>query len=359
LRYYSRAMYSLPIMTDTQIPPPAPDAAHRGGGLWDQHGRQIRDLRLSVTDRCNFRCQYCMEPDVRFLPRMSLLTLKEYVRVADLFQRLGVTKIRLTGGEPTLFSALDELIDELGAMGFEDMAMTTNGSLVTPQRLLRWKRGGLRRLTFSLDSLDPERVAMITRSTTPLEKVLDAIKAAIAADLNPVKINAVIMRGVNDSEIPAFAELARQLGVDVRLIEFMPLDSARAWSRDRLVPARDVMEALHKVHGLEQMEADHAHSTSQNWRFTDGTPGRIGVIAPVTQPFCGACHRIRMTAEGCVRPCLFSDTEWDLRPLLRGGGTDEQIMKRIVDATWPKQAGHGITSPSFVQPRRTMSSIGG
>jgi len=352
-------MISLPVVNPAHVPPQAPRTAHRAKGLFDSHGRVIRDVRLSVTDRCNYRCIYCMDPDFRYMPKQELLSLDEYVTVARILAGLGARKIRITGGEPTLYAELDSLIQQIAALDVPDLSMTTNGSLVTAERARRWKSLGLGRLTLSLDSLRPDRVRAITRTKTSPETVVDAIRCARDAGLGPIKVNAVVMRGVNDDELADFADFARTHDVDMRLIEFMPLDSEHAWSRDKVFPASKMLERIAARHALERVGDDAPSSTSMNYRFADGAPGRIGLIAPVTRPFCGACSRLRITADGKVRPCLFSHDEWDLRAVLRQGGSDEDIIQFLTDATWTKQPGHGINAEDFHQPARTMSAIGG
>lgn len=353
---------TLPVISSIdqrREPPAAPPDVRAGNRLIDAHGRTIRDLRLSVTDRCNYRCIYCMDPDFRYMPKRELLTLEEYVRIVRVLSTLGVEKLRLTGGEPTLYPELLSLMRELGRMPLTDIAMTTNGSLMSEQSARAWREAGLKRMTLSLDSTRPERIREITRTNTTLEKSIDAIRAAHAAGLKPVKINAVAMRGVNDDELAEFATFAREHDVDMRLIEFMPLDSSRAWSRKDVVTAAEILAAIRSRYELVRVNDDAADSTSMNFTFADGAPGRIGIIAPVSRPFCGACSRLRITADGKVRPCLFSHEEWDIRTPLRGGASDEELARAIIDAVWTKQAGHGIGSDSFVQPERTMSSIGG
>ena len=340
-------------------PPRAPERAHRPGHLLDSHGRRIQDARISLTDRCNFRCVYCMEPGDRFLPKMELLDLDEYTRLVDVLIELGIRTLRLTGGEPTLYPQLDELIEVVGAKGLDDLAMTTNGSLLDPDRLRQWRADGLRRLTFSLDTLREDRMAEITRSRTTVRQVLDAIEQARDAGFPRPKVNAVVIRGINDDEVADFAELARQRDLDMRFIEFMPLDSNRAWHRGHVVDADEMLGAIRDRFDLLADPTSGPHSTSMNWTFADGAPGRIGMIAPVSRPFCGACNRLRITAEGRIRPCLFSHEEWDIRSLLRDGSDDESIAAEIVDMVWTKQAGHGIDRADFVQPERTMSAIGG
>jgi cyclic pyranopterin phosphate synthase len=342
-------------------PPAAPARARAepAGRLVDSHGRVIRDLRLSITDRCNFRCVYCMDPDVRFMDADELLHVDELVRVARVGAALGVRKVRLTGGEPAVHPRLTDIIAGVAALPVEDVAITTNGSLMEEARLRAWRDAGLGRVTVSLDSVRPERFAAVTRSRTPPRRVIDGIAAARRVGFNAVKVNAVIVRGYNDDEVVPLAGLSRELGVEVRFIEFMPLDSAHAWDRSRVVPADEIVRRVGAAWPLRPLGRDDESSTALTWEFADGAPGRIGVIAPVTRPFCGACSRLRITADGKVRPCLFSTREWDLRPLLRAGAGDDALADFLVDATWTKQAGHGISSAGFVQPERPMSAIGG
>jgi GTP 3',8-cyclase len=346
---------------------PAPLQAHRSAQsrrLIDSHGRTIRDLRLSVTDRCNFRCLYCMEPGIRFLPKMQLLRAHELIRLARICAELGIDKIRLTGGEPLVYPELDDVIRgirEATASGPAppEIALTTNGALLNPARLGALRRAGLSRITISIDSVDPARFASITRSSTPSSMIVQAIEAAIVAGLFPVKVNAVILRGMNEDEIPALAGLARELGIEMRFIEFMPLDSGRTWDRSQLVSADEILQRISDVFPLTAVERTDPSSTAATFRFADGAPGSIGMIAPVTRPFCNQCSRLRITADGKIRPCLFSNQEWDLRPLLRDGATDQDIAAFLIDATWTKQAGHGISSEGFTPPDRHMAAIGG
>jgi len=345
-------------VTASQVPPAAPAQSARNR-LIDSHGRTIHDLRLSVTDRCNYRCIYCMDPDFRYMPKRELLHREEYVRIVRVCAMLGVRKVRITGGEPTLYPELLPLIQELSALGLNDLAMTTNGSRLTNDAARSMRAAGLTRLTLSLDSLRPERSKSITRTHSGPEVVITAMRAARAAGLSPIKVNAVIMRGVNDDELADFAGFAREHDIDMRLIEFMPLDSSRAWSRELVVGSDEMLARIRERYELVAVGDDGPHSTSLNFTFADGSPGRIGIIAPVTRPFCGACNRLRITADGKVRPCLFSTQEWDLRAVMRSGGDDEAVGRFLIDSTWTKQAGHGIGSDSFVQPERTMSAIGG
>ncbi|MCP3905479.1 MAG: GTP 3',8-cyclase MoaA [Planctomycetes bacterium] len=341
------------------MPPPAPAEARRAGRLHDAHGRVIRDLRLSVTDRCNYRCVYCMDPDHRYMPKRDLLTVDEYLAVARGARDLGIDKIRITGGEPTLYPDLDVLLEGLGALGFEDVALTSNGSLIDEAMARRWSERGLRRLTLSLDSVRDERVNEITRTNATPAGVIRAITAARAAGLDPIKVNAVVMRGRNDDEIADFADFARTHAIDMRLIEWMPLDSGRTWDREVVVTATEMLAAIERRHALVPVDRTDPHATALNFAFADGAPGRIGIIASVTRAFCGACSRLRVTADGKVRPCLFSHEEWDLKPLLRRSGTEPDVAAFIADAMWTKQAGHGIGADGFEPPERGMSAIGG
>lgn len=354
-------MTELPVINQPASPPPeAPARAARDGRLYDSHGRVITDLRLSITDRCNYRCVYCMDPAHRYMPKRELLSVDEYVAVAGACRALGITKLRVTGGEPTLHPDFDTLLERLGRVGFADIALTTNGSRFDLDAAGRWREAGLRRITLSLDSLRPDRVQAITRTASTPATVIRAIHAAHAAGLRPVKVNAVVMRGVNDDEVADFADFAREHAVDMRFIEWMPLDSGHTWKRGAVVSADEMLRAIETRHALIPVDAHDPHATALEFTFADGAPGRIGIIASVTRAFCGACSRMRITADGKVRPCLFSHAEYDLRPLLRSPERTPAALHRfIVDAMWTKQPGHGIDTESFTQPTRTMSAIGG
>jgi cyclic pyranopterin phosphate synthase len=344
---------SLPMIS--AAPPVAPKQTENE--LHDSHGRQIKDLRLSVTDRCNFRCIYCMEPDVKYLPKMELLTLDEYIRLAAIAKTLGITKLRITGGEPTLYPQLNELIDAVGKLGFDDIALTTNGSTMTRDMAEQWKQSGLRRVTVSLDTLKPSRKDAITRSHTSLKDVIASIDIARDVGLTPVKVNAVILRGVNDDEVADFAQFAKDHEIDMRLIEFMALDAGKNWNRNDVVSATEMKQRIEQEHTLIKEEDSHS-STSMNYGFGSGK-GRIGFIASVTQSFCGACDRLRIMADGTVRPCLFSDDEWSIRSLFRSGASDGELRQFIQDAVFAKSAGHSMGHKDFVRPTKTMSRIGG
>lgn len=353
------AALGLHVLHHGRTPAARPAGAGDQRRLIDSHGRAIRDLRLSITDRCNFRCVYCMNPDVRFAAQRDLLSVAELLRLARLCIALGVERIRLTGGEPTLHPELDAIIAGVAALGVSDLSMTTNGSLIESDRLIEWKRLGLRRLTFSLDSIRPEVFAAMTRSRTAVGEVAQAIRKAKAAGLEPVKVNAVVVRGWNEGEVAGLARLAAELDFEMRFIEYMPLDSGRQWEPSKLVPAEEILIRVREAGEIVLLGKAEASSTSDTWVFEDGRPGRIGVIAPVTRPFCGACSRLRITADGKIRPCLFSLDEFDLRAPMRAGADDAELQRLLLDATWGKQAGHGITSPEFQQPDRPMSAIGG
>lgn len=332
------------------------------GPLLDAFGRVHTDLRLSVTDRCNLRCTYCMpEEGVRFLARQQLLTYEEITRVAAVARRLGIRTVRLSGGEPLVRRDLDRLVAMLAGAGFDDIALTTNAMLLGNQAE-RLAAAGLRRVNVSCDSLDPRRFAAIRRGGD-LVQVLAAMDAAEAAGLSPVKVNVVLVRGINDDEVEGFAEFGRSSGRTVRFIEFMPLDGSDSWDRASVVPSAEVVERVGRRWPLEPVAGAVAAPASR-FRYVDGS-GEIGVIASVTQPFCADCDRLRLTAEGNVRNCLFAREEISVRDLLRGEGqADGDRVDRLVEvalrrAVWRKRAGHGIGEPGFARPQRTMSMIGG
>ena len=325
--------------------------------LHDKFGRQITDVRISVTDRCNFRCVYCRSADPEnYRPEEELLTWDELVRVARVLRGLGLEKVRVTGGEPMVRPGVVEFIARLRDLGFPDLSMTTNGQLLA-ERCEPLVRAGLQRINISLDSLDAEKFERVTR-TRKFQSVMDGIHAAQASALKPVKVNAVLVRGLNDDEVEAFAELARRTGIVMRFIEFMPLDADRHWSRELVVPAAEVRRRIEARWPLEQIP--HAVSeTARKFRFADGAPGEIGLISPVTEPFCGHCSRIRVTADGKLRTCLFSQEDHDLRPLVRNGASDEKLAGYIERMVMEKEAGHRINEPDFKPPSRTMVFIGG
>ena len=323
--------------------------------LVDPFGRTVRDLRISVTDRCNFRCQYCMPAEgMQWLPREEILSFEEIERFARIcIQAFGFNGIRLTGGEPLVRAHLPELVQRLARLGV-DVALTTNGATLR-LHASALADAGLKRINISLDSLQKERFLELTRRDE-LDRVLDGIDAALDAGLNPVKINAVMMRGINDDEIVDFAEFGRNKGVTVRFIEFMPLEAGDVWNEGLVVPAQEIVETINRVLPLEPVV--RGNEPAERWRYSDGN-GEVGVIASVTKPFCGNCDRVRLTAEGQFRTCLFAVDEFDMRALLRSEVRDEVVAKAISDAVGTKWAGHAIGQVNFIRPKRTMSQIGG
>jgi cyclic pyranopterin phosphate synthase len=331
--------------------------------LVDPFGRVVRDLRISVTDRCNFRCTYCMpEEGMQWTPRSEILTFEEIERLARIcVERFGFDGIRLTGGEPTIRAHITTLVGKLAALRVGgdgdpiDLAMTTNGSTLR-HCAHDLKVAGLNRLNISLDTLDRRKFEQMTRRDE-LDHVLHGIAAAQEAGFAPIKINAVVERGVNDGEIVELARFGRQNGLEVRFIEFMPLDASDAWQRAQVVGQDEIVAAIAAEWPLELMPARGA-APADRWRYVDGG-GTVGVIPTVTKPFCGDCDRVRLTADGQFRTCLFATDEFDMRAALRNGETDDQIATRIEAAVGTKWAGHRINQVNFVRPTRTMSQIGG
>lgn len=325
--------------------------------LTDSFGRVVRDLRVSVTDRCNFRCSYCMPAEgMVWQDRAELLTFEEITRVVGVCtSRLGVEGVRITGGEPTVRAHLPVLVRQLASLPARpDLAMTTNGASM---RLMAedLRAAGLDRVNISCDSLRRERFAEITRRDA-LPAVLDGIAAAKAAGFDPVKVNCVLMRGVNDDEILDFAEFGRAEGVSIRFIEFMPLDAEDRWQAGSVVPSSEVLDTIAGRFPIEPVA--HGPEPASRFRYADGA-GEVGVIASVTQPFCASCDRVRVTADGQFRTCLFALEETDLRAVVRGGGSDDDLEAAIRRAVAGKWAGHQIGNVTFVRPPRSMSQIGG
>jgi cyclic pyranopterin phosphate synthase len=366
-----RLSVTSPVTTPVTVSvrPHRPDATEGGHGrdgadgrivegpLRDRYGRLHDDLRISVTDRCNLRCVYCMpEEGMTFLPHAEVLSFEEIERVARVARDLGVRAIRLTGGEPLVRRGIVDLVGRLKGLGFEDIAMTTNATRLAPLAgpLVE---AGLNRVNISCDSLRPDRFAALRRRGD-LATVLQAMDVAEECGLAPLKVNVVLLRGRNDDEVLDFAAFARDTGRVVRFIEFMPLDAQGEWGPEQLVPGREVFERVNAVWPLEEVPDADRVAPAVRFRFVDGR-GEIGLISTVTEPFCGTCNRLRLTADGSIRNCLFSDDEHVVRDLLRSGGSDEDIALVLRRAVWAKFPGHAINEPQFLRPHRSMSMIGG
>jgi GTP 3',8-cyclase len=348
------------------------------GSLIDSHGRVLRDLRVSLTDRCNFRCLYCLPeteaaqnfyrgrwanlPDSKpilqeWAPKSELLTFEEIERVVRLSVGLGIQKIRLTGGEPLLRRDVEQLVARISVIpGLADLAMTTNGFLF-PQKARALRDAGLQRISFSLDSLDRDNFKKIT-GRDGLSLVLESIGIAQELGFNPIKVNAVVIRGLNDHEVETLAQFGKERGLAMRFIEFMPLDSARAWLKELVVPGHELLKRLRDRFDLRPVADTNLSSTSKRWCFNDGA-AEVGIIAPVSEPFCGHCNRLRLTADGKIRTCLFSVQEHDLRSQLRAQATDAQIEEWLQTVVLGKEARHHIGEADFVSASRSMSCIGG
>ncbi|HVK59396.1 MAG TPA: GTP 3',8-cyclase MoaA [Candidatus Kapabacteria bacterium] len=349
--------------------------------LTDSFGRVMRDLRVSLTDRCNFRCVYCLpeteaaanfyrgrfdplkNPNPKRLPlpplkpRAEILTFEEIERLVRVAVGLGIEKIRLTGGEPLLRKDVEQLVASISAIpGVKDLALTSNGFLF-PQKGEALRKAGLHRISFSMDSLDAANFQKIT-GRNGLHEVQQAIALARQLGMRPVKVNAVIIRDINDHEIESLAEFAAEQELQFRFIEFMPLDSSRGWMKDLVVSGREILDRLSKRFDLEPVTSANKAETARRWRLR-GTQAEIGIIAPVTEPFCGHCNRLRLTADGKIRTCLFSLHEHDLKTPLRTGASDAQIEEQLKAIVLQKEARHHIGEKDFVQPERTMSCIGG
>ncbi|WP_433355365.1 GTP 3',8-cyclase MoaA [Micromonospora saelicesensis] len=329
------------------------------GVLVDRYGRVARDLRVSLTDKCNLRCTYCMPAEgLPWLAGPELLSDEEIVRLVRVaVELLGVTEVRFTGGEPLIRPGLVDIVTAVAALEPRPrVSLTTNG--IGLDRLAPALRAaGLDRVNVSLDTLDPDRFTKLTRRPR-LDAVLAGLAGAAAAGLNPVKINSVLMRGVNEDEAPALLRFALDHDYQLRIIEQMPLDAQHGWARDTMVTAEEILASLRTVFGLSPDPVERGAAPAETW-LVDGGPARVGVIASVTRPFCGDCDRTRLTADGQVRACLFATEESDLRAALRAGADDDELARRWRTAMWGKRAGHGIDDPTFLQPTRPMSAIGG
>jgi cyclic pyranopterin phosphate synthase len=347
---------SLPIF---QIPVSRPAGAEVPR-LKDSHGRVIHDLRVSITDRCNYKCVYCRTGEHG--AQYPELGIEEYLRIIRLFVDLGITKVRLTGGEPLLRHGLLDLVRELASLRTIfgeplDLALTTNGHLL--DGLAKpLKQAGLNRVTISMDAVDAPTFERITRVPGSYAAVLGGVRAAREANLTPIKINCVLLRGFNDDQVESFAHFARREDVIVRFIEFMPLEEGRRWTPDIVVPLREIVERIGRVMPLKELPPNEAGETARRYTFEDGK-GEIGIIAPVTQAFCGACSRVRLTSDGKIRTCLFSQIEHDFYGRLRSGAEDEELRGYIVRTINQKEARHHIGEPGFLKPSRSMVHIGG
>jgi cyclic pyranopterin phosphate synthase len=349
-------MASLPISPFSE----SHTAARERTRLRDSHGRVIHDLRVSITDRCNYKCVYCRTGEHG--AQYPELGIDEYLRIIRLFVDLGITKVRLTGGEPLLRRGLPGLVRELAGLRTIfgerlDLALTTNGHLL--DGLAKpLKDAGLNRVTVSMDAVDEPTFERITRVPGSYQAVLGGIRAAREAGLTPIKINCVLLRGFNDDQVESFAHFARQHDVIVRFIEFMPLEEGRLWTPEIVVPLREIVERIGRVLPLKELSPNEASETARRYTFEDGV-GEIGIIAPVTQPFCGACSRVRLTSDGKIRTCLFSQIEHDLYGRLRSGASDEELRDYVVRTINVKEARHHIGEPGFLKPSRSMVHIGG
>jgi cyclic pyranopterin phosphate synthase len=335
----------------------APGKAER---LIDKHGRAITDLRVSVTDRCNYKCVYCRTGNEGAV--YAELPIEDYLRMARVFVGLGIEKVRLTGGEPLLRRGLVDLVRQLGQLRTLDgapldLALTTNGHLLE-EMAEPLRDAGLTRITVSMDAVDAEKFARITRVPGSYERVLRGVRAAKRAGLKPVKVNCVLLRGFNEDQIVPFAQFSRDEGVVVRFIEFMPLEEGRLWTPESVVPMREIEEALGSYRPIVRMAPNAASETAVRYTFDDGV-GEVGIIAPVTQAFCGHCSRVRLTSDGKIRTCLFSQSDHDLYGVIQRGGCDEDLVEFIRRTVEQKEARHHIGEPGFLKPSRSMVHIGG
>jgi cyclic pyranopterin phosphate synthase len=352
---------------------PEESSAQTYGRLRDKFGRAITDLRVSVTDRCNYKCVYCRTGNEG--PQYTELPISAYLRMVRLFVSLGVEKVRLTGGEPLLRSGLVEMVGEIAMMRTAylpdgtfvgdipregrplDIALTTNGHLL--ENLAQpLKDAGLNRVTVSMDAVDPETFANITRVPRSFDRVLAGVREARAIGLGPVKVNCVLLRGFNDGQIEQFAEFSRREGVIVRFIEWMPLEEGRSWKRESVISMDEIVERLNAYRPLVELPPHAASETAKRFTFDDGV-GEIGIIAPVSRPFCGHCSRVRLTSDGKIRTCLFSQSDHDLYSKMRYGGTDDELAAYVRRTVMHKEARHHIGEPGFEKPSRSMVHIGG
>jgi len=335
-------------------------AAGRADRLIDKHGRAITDLRVSVTDRCNYKCVYCRTGNEGAV--YADLPIADYLRMARVFVGLGIEKVRLTGGEPLLRRGLLELVRDLSRLRTLDgapldLALTTNGHLLE-EMAEPLRDAGLSRITVSMDAVDAEKFARITRVPGSYERVLAGVRAAKRVGLAPVKVNCVLLRGFNEDQIVRFAQFSREEGVIVRFIEFMPLEEDRLWTPESVVSMKEIVTALGSYRPVVRMAPNAASETAVRYTFDDGV-GEIGIIAPVTQAFCGACSRVRLTSDGKIRTCLFSQSDHDLYGVMQRGGSDDDMVEFIRRTIERKEARHHIGEPEFLKPSRSMVHIGG
>jgi cyclic pyranopterin phosphate synthase len=332
----------------------------------DTFGRAMHDLRVSVTDRCNFRCVYCMPKEVfgsdyQFLPHKDILTYEEITRIVRVFVNCGVKKVRLTGGEPLLRREIERLVEMLADVpGLDDLTLTTNGSPLTKEKASALQRAGLRRLTVSLDSLDDAVFQAMNDVSFPVARVLKAIDHAATAGLSPIKINMVVKRGLNEDSILPMARYFRGTDHIVRFIEYMDVGASNGWKLDDVVPATEIVEMINAEYPIEPIDSNYQGEVAQRWRYGDGG-GEIGVISSVTQPFCGSCSRVRLSAEGSLYTCLFATNGHDLRGLVRGGASDEEI-RQFVSSIWLRRSDRYSalrTAQTVALPKIEMSYIGG
>ncbi|MDR3635500.1 MAG: GTP 3',8-cyclase MoaA [Isosphaeraceae bacterium] len=326
--------------------------------LVDRFGRVHNNLRISVTDRCNIRCVYCMPEVVQFLPRQDLLNFEEITRFARVAVTLGIDKIRLTGGEPLVRRDLPALVEQIAAVpGIKDIGLTTNGILLAPMAIALWD-AGLRRINVSLDTMDPAKFEILTRRTG-FAQVIEGILAAKTAGFDPVKVNAVAIKGMTEDDVVPLGQFARKHGLELRFIEYMPLDAGDRWERDKVLYAEEILDLLTRGLGpLAPAPDQDPRAPAVDFDYVDGH-GRVGLIASVSRPFCMSCNRVRLTAEGKLRNCLFALDETDIRALLRGGASDEAIALALRESVAGKWEGHQINTARFIKPERLMHSIGG
>ena len=341
-------------------PPKSPSAGDLFERLQDKHGRAITDLRISITDRCNYKCVYCRTGNEGAV--YAELPIEDYLRIARVFVSLGIEKIRLTGGEPLLRRGLPDLLRELSRLKTLDgkpldLALTTNGHLLQ-EMAEPLREAGLSRITVSMDAVDAEKFARITRVPGSYARVLSGIRAAKRAGLAPVKVNCVLLRGFNEDQIVPFAGFSRDEGVVVRFIEFMPLEEDRLWTPESVISLNEIVAALETFRPLRRLAPNAASETAVRYTFDDGI-GEMGIIAPVTQAFCGHCSRVRLTSDGKIRTCLFSQSDHDLYGVMRQGGSDAAMVAFIRKTVDQKEARHHIGEPDFLKPSRSMVHIGG